>query len=166
MDHGPHPTTGDGSGTGVAVTTYVHTQHSPLRTGLPLAVGAVIVVVAIFSDGGFQVLGTVLIAGALIALLTLTFGRLTVEVLPDHVRVAFGAGWPAKSLVFDQIASAAAVRNRAWYGWGIRWIPGGWLWNVWGLDAVELRLTSGRRFRIGTDEPDALLAALPALPAR
>ena len=42
------------------------------------------------------------------------------------------------------------------YGWGIRWIPGGWLWNVSGLDGVELALVSGRRFRIGTDEPEQL----------
>ncbi|MEE8332195.1 MAG: hypothetical protein V3R84_10540 [Acidimicrobiia bacterium] len=132
---------------------------------LPVLVGAVIVVVAFFSDGGFQVLGTVLIAGALIALLTLILGRLTVEVRPDHVRVAFGAGWPATTIRFDDIVSVAAVRNSRWYGWGIRWIPGDRLWNVWGLDAVELQLTTGRRFRIGTDEPDALLAALPALPA-
>ncbi len=130
-----------------------------------MLVGALIVVVALFSDGGFQVLGTVLIAGALIALLTLTLGRLTVEVRVDHVRVAFGAGWPARTIRFEDIVSVVAVRNSWWYGWGIRWIPGGRLWNVWGLDAVELRLTSGKRFRIGTDEPDALLAALPALPA-
>ena len=30
----------------------------------------------------------------------------------------------------------------------------------WGFDAVEVGLNSGRRFRIGTDEPEALLAAL------
>lgn len=29
-----------------------------------------------------------------------------------------------------------------------------------GLDAVELRLTNGRRLQIGTDEPDALAAAI------
>lgn len=132
---------------------------------MPVAVLALIVVVAVFSDGGVRVVGIVLIAGSLVAILALTLGRLTVEVRDDHVRVAFGAGWPAKSIDFDEIASVASVRNRWWYGLGIRWIPGGWLWNVWGLDAVELRLTSGRKFRIGTDEPEALLVALPALPA-
>ena len=29
-----------------------------------------------------------------------------------------------------------------------------------GLDAVELHLTNGRRLRIGTDQPDALAAAI------
>lgn len=34
------------------------------------------------------------------------------------------------------------------------------MYNVAGYDAVELELRSGRVFRIGTDEPDALLAAI------
>ena len=34
------------------------------------------------------------------------------------------------------------------------------MYDIWGLDAVELDLQSGKKFRIGTDEPDALIAAL------
>jgi len=35
-----------------------------------------------------------------------------------------------------------------------------WVYNVSGLEAVEVTLRSGKRFRIGTDEPEALLTAL------
>ena len=56
-----------------------------------------------------------------------------------------------------------AVRNKWIYGWGIRRLPGGWMYNVWGLDAIELDLVSGKRFRIGTDDPDGLLAAITAV---
>jgi hypothetical protein len=52
------------------------------------------------------------------------------------------------------------VPNRWWYGWGIRRGPGFRLYNVSGLDAVELRLKSGEVRRIGTDDPLALAAAL------
>jgi hypothetical protein len=38
--------------------------------------------------------------------------------------------------------------------------PGGVIWNVSGFDAVELELDDGTRFRIGTDEPVALAAAI------
>ena len=58
------------------------------------------------------------------------------------------------------ITSARVVRNSPLHGIGMRYIPHGRLWNVWGLDAVELQLRNGTRFRIGTDEPQALLAAL------
>ncbi|HSD26575.1 MAG TPA: hypothetical protein VLL75_04680, partial [Vicinamibacteria bacterium] len=40
--------------------------------------------------------------------------------------------------------------------------PGLLLWNVSGLDAVELALPEGKRFRIGTDEPGPLAGAITA----
>jgi plasmid stabilization system protein ParE len=46
------------------------------------------------------------------------------------------------------------------YGWGIRLTPSGWMFNVSGLDAVELTLRSGKRFRIGTDDPRDVIQAL------
>jgi hypothetical protein len=52
------------------------------------------------------------------------------------------------------------VTNPWWYGWGIRLIPGGWMWNITGNQAVELKLKSGRLLRIGTDEPEALETAI------
>ncbi len=39
---------------------------------------------------------------------------------------------------------------------------GRWLFNVSGRDAVELKMKSGRTYRIGTDRPDALEAAVRA----
>jgi hypothetical protein len=81
---------------------------------------------------------------------------LTVEVDDTHVRIKFGVGLIRKSFRLDEIASGQPVRNRWWWGWGIRLIPGGWLYNVSGLDAVELVLKNGKVFRIGTDEPRVL----------
>jgi hypothetical protein len=40
----------------------------------------------------------------------------------------------------------------------------GWLYNVSGFDAVAIILKSGKRFALGTDEPDALLQALNVKP--
>jgi hypothetical protein len=45
------------------------------------------------------------------------------------------------------------VRNQWWNGLGIRKGAGFWLYNVAGLDAVELRLRSGEIRRLGTDDP-------------
>jgi hypothetical protein len=102
---------------------------------------------------------------AVIVLLTLAgcmilFGSLTVEVREDRVTVWFGPGLIRKSFPIERIRAVRAVRNKWYYGWGIRLIPHGWMFNVSGLDAVELELDSGRRFRIGTDEPQALLEAI------
>jgi hypothetical protein len=54
------------------------------------------------------------------------------------------------------------VKNQWWWGWGIRLIPGGWLYNVSGLDAVELKMKNGRVYRIGTDEPRKLAEFIQA----
>ena len=128
---------------------YSHTQRSPVLPPLGTGVIALIIGVAVFSGGDVLAVGVVLIAGALVALLALIFSRLTVDVADDHVRVAFGAGWPARTIPFSAVVTATAVRNKWYMGWGIRWLPRGMLWNVWGLDAVELQLGTGRRFRIG-----------------
>jgi hypothetical protein len=47
-------------------------------------------------------------------------------------------------------------------GWGIRWTPASWMWNVSGFDAVEITYASGKRFRIGTNQPKELAAAITA----
>lgn len=91
-----------------------------------------------------------------ILLIASLMATLTVEVDDSLVRIKFGVGLIRKSFRLEEIASAQPVRNRWWWGWGIRLYPGGWLYNVSGLDAVELVMKNGKRFRIGTDEPQAL----------
>jgi hypothetical protein len=78
------------------------------------------------------------------------------------VRLAFGLGFPRKTIARADITSHEVVRNSWLLGFGIRWIKGGQMWNVWGLDAVDLALANGKTFRIGTDEPEKLDAALRA----
>ncbi len=88
------------------------------------------------------------------------FYALTVQVTPDELIVAFGPGIIRRSIRVTDIKDARAVRNKWWYGWGIRLTPYGWMFNVYGLDAIELEFADGRKFRIGTDDPDGLLAAI------
>ena len=88
------------------------------------------------------------------------FGSLTVTVDEDEIQHWFGPGFWRKTYLLLDIASVKKVRNSWIYGWGIRLTPHGWLYNVSGLDAIEVELRSGRKLRIGTDDPDGLIAAL------
>jgi len=97
----------------------------------------------------------------LLAVVLSLFATLTVTVTDDEVECRFGVGLIRRRIHLSQVQNAAVVRNKWYYGWGIRLTPGGWLWNVSGLDAVELTFKNGKKFRIGTDEPDRLLQALP-----
>jgi hypothetical protein len=57
----------------------------------------------------------------------------------------------------SEIVSLKIVRNKWWYGFGIHgWWGKGWLLNVSGLNAVELKMKNGMTYRIGTDEPQKL----------
>ena len=93
-------------------------------------------------------------------LLGLCFHSLHVATDSESITLTFGIGLIRKSIPRQDIVDASAVRNRWWYGWGIRLTPHGWMWNIDGLDAVELQLANGRKFRIGTDRPQMLLAAI------
>lgn len=96
----------------------------------------------------------------ILAVTLASFGWLTVDVDPRRVLIKFGVGLIQRSIPLDTIRGFAPVTNRWYYGWGIRFTPHGILYNVSGLQAVELLLDDGRRVRIGTDEPDALVRAL------
>ena len=97
--------------------------------------------------------------GILIIFLFL-FYNLTVTVTSETVHCSFGVGLISRTIAIDHIQEAYPVRNPWYFGWGIRVIPGGWMFNVSGLDAVELKLKSNGKFRIGTDDPVGLLSAL------
>ena len=97
-------------------------------------------------------------AGALVV--GLVFSRLSVVVTDDRLVASFLFGRPRRVVDFADVVGVRRVRNLWWHGLGIRKIPGGWRYNVWGLDAVELQLVSGEVFNIGSAEPDALYDAV------
>jgi hypothetical protein len=88
------------------------------------------------------------------------FSSLTIEIRAGELRSHFGPGFWRKRVPLAEIADAELAPSRWWEGWGIRHTTRGWLYNVAGTGAVEVRLRSGGRFRLGTDEPDALRDAI------
>lgn len=135
---------------------YRHTQTGWVILG---SMGAA----AVLSVVGLSLSGKALLGGAFGALFLLCaalFGWLRTEVDADEIRLTLGVGLLRRRMARKEITEARRVRNAWYYGWGIRKIRNGWMWNVSGLDAVELLRGGGRAFRIGTDDPEGLLAAL------
>lgn len=140
---------------------YRHVQKTRWSWLLCLAgiVGAAWAIVAVPGAGVI-----VAVSGfALLIAVGIMMSRLTVEV-DGGVTAEFGWGWPRRSVAVGDIVGARRCHNSWWHGWGIRKVSRGWMFNVAGREAVELELVSGRVFRIGTDEPDALLAAIENRP--
>ena len=134
---------------------YHHRQFQPWW-GLMIIVSVVLLIIVFYMAITWIFTIILLIVAAL-------FWGLTVEVNKDVVRLYFGFGIIHRSILREHIVMVTQVRNRWWWGFGIRWTPHGWMWNISGLDAVELTYHNGKKFRIGTDEPEALLEALKVI---
>lgn len=97
-------------------------------------------------------------------ILTLLFYRLKVEVTTQKILITFGIGLIKKSIDMQQIKTVEAVKNKFWYGWGIRLTAHGWLWNIEGFNAVELTFKDNKnKFRIGCKDSIELKLAIESI---
>jgi len=146
------------------VTAYRHTQFAWVLAGvLGLGLLAAIGLPVFLPEGAMRapwwtpwLLVAVLAAGLLL------FGWLTVEVDGREVRLRFGVGAFRRTVRVEDVRGCDRVQTRMRWGWGIRWTPAGWLYNVAGREAVRLDLLRERPVIIGSDDADALKAAIDA----
>ena len=143
-------------------------MQPPLRY-YPTQFGTVVVVSLLLSAVLFAGLGRMtgltplaVIGPALMAVFLALFYALNVEIDATHLTFRFGIGLIRKRVPLAEIVEAKPVRNHWLYGWGIHRTPHGWLYNVSGWEAVEILRASGKRFRLGTDEPQKLAQVLRA----
>jgi hypothetical protein len=99
---------------------------------------------------------------AFIVLCLMVFSRLTVEVDDQVIDLKFGMGVIRKRFPLKDVKAHRVVRNPWYYSWGIHVIPNGWIFNVSGLEAVELQMKNNRRYRVGTDDVEGLMNAVKA----
>jgi hypothetical protein len=138
------------------MTTYRHTQ---IGWAIIMAMDLSIVLIIIFlilSEFSWPPL----IVAFVLGLCTFLFASLTVEIDQEYLMVRFGPGLIRKIIPLRSIMGYEAVRGHWYNGWGIRKISGGWLYNVSGLDAVEILLQDGGKFHIGTNDPEGLMEAV------
>lgn len=141
---------------------YEHRQIAKVSMALMISGAGISGVTAVINMVNMSMLHfqTLMIVCVVFVLCTLGFSTLTVKVSRASVVIKFGVGIISKTFAVADIETAAIVRNRWYYGWGIRLTPHGWLYNVSGLDAVEIQLENGRKYRIGTDESCELFSAI------
>lgn len=98
----------------------------------------------------------VVITIILITMCLLFFG-LTTTVSFENITVSFGIGLIHKNIPMQKIKSIQIVESPWYYGWGIRFIPNGMLYNISGQKGVELTFSDTNKvIRIGSKKPDAL----------
>jgi hypothetical protein len=134
---------------------YRHTQ-----VGYLTLIVMLVVALSIFALGPRSALPVTLGVAGLLLIFAVLFSSLTVELSSGELRLHFGPGFWRKRFALTDITAADVTGSSWWEGWGIRITPRGVLYNVSGTKAVEITLRSGQRFRIGTDEPEALAQAV------
>ena len=149
------------------MNSYKHTQIGYLMLVVTLAVSAFFVWMYSTAlaehasiDSGPNAAVTAIML--LILFILASFTRLTVSIDATYLRIKFGYGMFRTRFVLREIASVRRVKNHWYYGWGIRlWLwPKMWIYNISGFDAVEISMKNGKIYRIGTDTPDELEAAI------
>lgn len=86
-------------------------------------------------------------------LIYLTFYGMTTKITNDSILVTFGIGFVRKRIAIKRIKNLEVVKTPWYYGYGIRYIPEGTLYNISGNSAVELNLNDSEKvIRIGTKD--------------
>ena len=107
-------------------------------------------------DKPLDTIGFVLTTLLLIITYLLFYG-LTTKVVDGLVTVSFGIGLIRKRILLHRIKKVITVVNPWYYGWGVRFIPNGMLYNISGSDGVELQFNdTDRIIRIGTKDAGQL----------
>jgi hypothetical protein len=133
--------------------SYQHTQRGTLIIAVTLGLAALFIVLGLTLQKPFWFSVPILLVCAWL------FHSLTIEITNRELRWRFGPGLIRKSLPLNEIVSATPMRIGP--SWGIHWDPRtGWLYNVSGFDAVLVTLRDGKKLALGTDEPEALSAAI------
>ncbi len=139
--------------------SYARTQIGWVIIGSITLAGALAIPIAL----GLRSMTPVFIVGAIEVLILALFGTLRVTVDGEAITARMGLGLFGPRVAVSDVRFVREVRNAWYWGFGIRVYPGGVLYNVSGLGAVELLLKNGKRLRIGTDDPRGLCRAIEAV---
>jgi hypothetical protein len=142
---------------------YEHTQRSPwILLLLGVAGAATLAALALPSTRALALGPRLTLAASALALVGsgVIFSTLTITVDNERLAWHYGAGLFRKSVPLSEIVAAEPTTTVRLEGWGIHLTTRGWLYNVAGRRAVLVSLRGGKRFMLGTDEPDALVQAL------
>jgi hypothetical protein len=139
---------------------YEHTQIGYLIICVLFAATVCVAITGIVAPSDRGVLLIDATIELILLICAIMFCKLTIKIDEETLQVCFGIGLICKKVPLIEIVACDPIRIRWWYGWGIHLTPYGWLYNVSGLDAVAITLRNGRRFALGTNDPDGLVEAI------
>jgi hypothetical protein len=139
----------------------IHYHHQQFGKTLVVALGTgailcLMIMVMITSRANIFLL----VVSALLLISAILFSSLTIIVDETHLSWKFGPGFIRKQVRLDKILEVEATTTTLQEGCGIHLTRRGWLYSVSGNQAVAIRLKTGKRFLLGTDDPEKLTLLL------
>jgi hypothetical protein len=108
---------------------------------------------------GLIVAGLVVVGLLILALAS--FYSFSIQIAGGRLNFWFGFGVGKRSIDIADIRSIEIVKTPWYYFWGIKSIPGGWLYSIApGGRALELVFMDNRVIHLGTDRPEEIKARL------
>lgn len=141
---------------------YKHTQFGWAIWGIIVWISSFVGVALVLTGPNIGTLGFL----ALLLIMAVLFGTLTVEVDDKAIRWWFGPGVFKKEVALTDIVSVEAVINSWSHGIGVRITHDGWVYGVNGFRAVALTLKDETQIRIGTNQQRKLTDLLEAKTAQ
>ena len=93
------------------------------------------------------------IASSVFILVYLLFYGMATKISDDVITIAFGIGLIRKRIALKRISMVEVIKTPWYYGYGIRFIPNGMLYNISGMDGIEIKFNNTVRVvRIGTKD--------------
>jgi hypothetical protein len=105
---------------------------------------------------------TILVATLIMITSGFVFSSFTVTIRDGQLQWWFGPRVMRKSVPISGIARVEPTTTSLISGVGVHPTMRGWLYNVGGRRAVLVTLRDGKRFLLGTDEPERLADAIAA----
>lgn len=91
----------------------------------------------------------------------LIFYKITIYINETYISFKLGIGLVSKKYLIADIKSCKPVKNEPLFGIGIKIIPNGMLYNVSGLQAIELTFKNRKsKIRIGTNQPEEIASTI------
>ena len=132
-----------------------------LLIALAGALTAFVFISSLESNGRPGPIVTGLVVVGLLILALVSFYSFSIQIADGKVNFWFGFGVGKRSIDIADIWSIEIVKTPWYYFWGIKSIPGGWLYSITpGGRALELVFMDNRVIHLGTDRPEEIKARL------
>ena len=135
------------------------TQYENTQIG-HVIIWSLLAIMLVASGGLIGHHATPIIVPMILLVCLVLFYKLRITIEDETLCASFGPGIIRKKVRLAEIVGCEPIRIRWWYGWGIHLTPRGWLYNVSGFDAVVIALRDGKKFALGTDDPNGLTEAI------